>query len=176
MSLYQIGVLLQLFGFLLAGLFIAVLKIDTLQKWTGRIRQTIVTRARPPTLSHNKGDEENMFSKGELLGCLFVIFLFIALDRLFKAIDSFKQKKISTIAVGILQFVIWLAWDIPFYLIASIFLLLFLQISDFFKWVVQLLADRMRDRPYVTDSMILFGSVVIFIGLLLQTIAAFKTS
>ena len=162
MSINQIALLFEIVGFLCASLFIAVLKIERINKLLGKIKQTIANMVN--ALDSSKVEPESIESYSMIL------LLFFMILELPTILESMRQRKqitriqyIKTIVSG---------YFIGYLLVILIIIpILLLDIID--KTLV-FIVKKMTGHEAVTNFMIIIGSFLVFIGLIMEFIASYQ--
>jgi len=161
MNLNQIAILLELIGFILASLFIAVLKIERVRVIADKLKQKIVSMSEPP-------DKDAIKSRIETVGLLF-LFGFIVLESP-KLATALRQKKQITLRKYIQLLAAWIFIECPL----LVFFLILFRLAEAIDKMLVFLSVKMTGHEAVTNAMIILGSLLIFIGLVIEFIVTFR--
>ena len=161
MSINQIALIFEIVGFFCASIFIAVLKIERINKVLAKIKQAIENKVN--ALDSSKVKSESIESD------LMILLLFFMIWELPKISASMRQRKQITRIHYIKNLVLVYFIGYPLMILIIIPILL-LDIMD--KMLV-FVVKKMTGHEAVTNFMIILGSFLVFIGLIMEFIASY---
>ncbi len=160
MSLTQIALVLQIAGFFCASLFIAVLKIERINRILYKIKQLII----------DKVDKDKLAKKPESIETVGMILLlgFITLET--PKIMASMRKRGQITQFKYVRTLIWIYFiEYP---LLSLLILTILVIDAIDRGLI-FLVKKLTGHEALTNSMIILGSFLIFIGLIIELIASY---